>query len=176
MYFILFIEQHVVHFSPTLITFDQGPKASYSLHGAQHLTRATWYPIPYVVHYFWPRPYGTLFLCGALLLTTATWYPIPYVVHYIWPEPYEVSSRKPDPRVRFSRLYELCSKIVHYVGNRVLFGTHAWSRERYASIVVLYWFIIDVSLFWEILCKRSFTLISTNGNTLTDNSNVVVRQ
>jgi hypothetical protein len=41
------------------------------------------------------------------------WHPVPYIVHYFWPGS-----------------IGLWSKLVHYVGNRVPFGTHSWFKLK----------------------------------------------
>ena len=52
-----------------------GKLFSITFRGGQRFPRQhpKWHPIPYIVHYFRPEPYGSLF---------------PIIVHYFRPEPY----------------------------------------------------------------------------------------
>ena len=107
--------------------------APYSLYSALLYTRALWHPIPYIVHYFRPEPYGAPYsLCSALLL-----------------------ARTHRALVKSSALYReegaigLWFKVVHDIGNRVPFGVHI-TVENTISI-----FILNFTLSYSVQSNRT---------------------
>ena len=66
------------------------------------------------------------------------WHPIPFIVHYFWPGS-----------------IGLRSKIVHYIGNRVPFGTHHWSEAAvWDQEVVVNTELLMTTLFHNWSAKR----------------------